>query len=201
MKKSFPRISSADARQFIIDHLTDDTFLGRGGYTLRQNLYVLPYSPTQENDAKDLIKAMCEHDLPLKSVSAENINLYDIVLKFLDEKDIWNALCEAERDADREDIIMMLQDTVSVSDVIQPAVEERLRSSECDLAFITGIGETFPYIRTHALLNKIETDKPIVFVFPGEYRQYADGSTSLDILNIPSQTNGGYYRATSIFEL
>lgn len=201
MTKLFPRISSADARQFIIDRLSDDSFLGRGGYTLRQNLYVLPYSPTQESDAKDLIKAMCEHDLPLQNVRAENINLYDIVLEFLDEQDIWDPLCEAEQDADREDIIMMLQDTVSVSDVIKPVIEERLQSSECDLAFITGIGETFPYIRTHALLNKIETDKPIVLVFPGEYRQYADGSTSLDILNIPSQANGGYYRATSIFDL
>lgn len=201
MTKLFPRISSADARRFIIDRLSDDSFLGRGGYTLRQNLYVLPYSPTQESDAKDLIKAMCEHDLPLHNVRAENINLYDIVLEFLDEQDIWDPLCEAEQDADREDIIMMLQDTVSVSDVIKPVMEERLQSSECDLAFITGIGETFPYIRTHALLNKIETDKPIVLVFPGEYRQYADGSTSLDILNIPSQANGGYYRATSIFDL
>lgn len=201
MTKLFPRISSADARQFITDRLSDDSFLGRGGYTLRQNLYVLPYSPTQESDAKDLIKAMCEHDLPLQNVRAENINLYDIVLEFLDEQDIWDPLCEAEQDADREDIIMMLQDTVSVSDVIKPVIEERLQSSECDLAFITGIGETFPYIRTHALLNKIETDKPIVLVFPGEYRQYADGSTSLDILNIPSQANGGYYRATSIFDL
>ena len=129
------------------------------------------------------------------------MNLYDIVLGFLDEQGMWEPLCEAERDSSRDELIMMLQDTISVSDVIRPAVEARIRESGCDIAFITGVGETFPYVRTHTLLGEIETDKPVVLVFPGEYRQNADGSTSLDILNIPSAANGGYYRATSVFDL
>ena len=85
--------------------------------------------------------------------------------------------------------------------LIKPAVERLIGEAECDIAFITGVGETFPYVRTHTLLGEIDTDTPIVLVFPGEYRQNADGSTSLDILNIPSDANGGYYRATSVFDL
>ncbi len=201
MSKKFEHIGSPDARAFIVERLSDDTLLGRKGYTMRQSTYVLPYPPAQRSYARDLIAAICSDDLPNRGVRAVRVNLYDIVLDYLDSEGMWEPLCEAEQTATRDELIMMLQDTISVSDVIKPAVEAAIDDSACDIAFITGVGETFPFVRTHTLLGEIETDKPVVLVFPGEYRQNADGSTSLDILNIPSEANGGYYRATNVFDL
>ena len=201
MTKKFEHIGSPDARAFIVERLSDDTLLGRKGYTMRQSTYVLPYPPSQRSYARDLIAAICSDDLPTRGVRAVRVNLYDIVLDYLDSEGMWEPLCEAEQTATRDELIMMLQDTISVSDVIKPAVEAAIDDSACDIAFITGVGETFPFVRTHTLLGEIETDKPVVLVFPGEYRQNADGSTSLDILNIPSEANGGYYRATNVFDL
>lgn len=201
MTKKFEHIGSPDARAFIVERLSDDTLLGRKGYTMRQSTYVLPYPPSQRSYARDLIAAICSDDLPNRGVRAVRVNLYDIVLDYLDSEGMWEPLCEAEQTATRDELIMMLQDTISVSDVIKPAVEAAIDDSACDIAFITGVGETFPFVRTHTLLGEIETDKPVVLVFPGEYRQNADGSTSLDILNIPSEANGGYYRATNVFDL
>lgn len=201
MTKKFEHIGSPEARAFIVERLSDDTLLGRKGYTMRQSTYVLPYPPAQRSYARDLIAAICSDDLPNRGVRAVRVNLYDIVLDYLDSEGMWEPLCEAEQTATRDELIMMLQDTISVSDVIKPAVEAAIDDSACDIAFITGVGETFPFVRTHTLLGEIETDKPVVLVFPGEYRQNADGSTSLDILNIPSEANGGYYRATNVFDL
>lgn len=201
MTKKFEHIGSPDARAFIVERLSDDTLLGRKGYTMRQSTYVLPYPPAQRSYARDLIAAISSDDLPNRGVRAVRVNLYDIVLDYLDSEGMWEPLCEAEQTATRDELIMMLQDTISVSDVIKPAVEAAIDDSACDIAFITGVGETFPFVRTHTLLGEIETDKPVVLVFPGEYRQNADGSTSLDILNIPSEANGGYYRATNVFDL
>lgn len=138
---------------------------------------------------------------PTGGVRAAQANLYDIVLDYLDSEGMWEPLCEVERTATRDELIMMLQDTISVMDVIKPAVEAIINEVEWDIVFVTGVGETFPFVRTHTLLGEIEADKPVVLVFPGEYRQNADGSTSLDILNIPSDANGGYYRATNVFDL
>ena len=145
--------------------------------------------------------AICSDDLPNRGVRAVQVNLYDIVLDYLDSEGMWEPLCEAERSATRDELIMMLQDTISVTDVIKPAAEAIIDDSGCDIAFITGVGETFPFVRTHTLLGELEMDKPVVLVFPGEYCQNADGSTSLDILNIPSDANGGYYRATNVLDL
>lgn len=201
MTRKFDHIGSPEARSFIVDRLSDDALLGRSGYTMRQSTYVLPYQPKQQSYARDLIAAICSEDLPNRGVKAIAVNLYDTVLDFLDEQGMWEPLCEAEGTATRDELIMMLQDTISVSEVIRPSVESMIEESGCDLAFITGVGETFPYVRTHTLLGELETAKPVVLVFPGEYRQGSDGSTSLDILNIPSAANGGYYRATSVFDL
>ena len=201
MTRHFDHISSPEARAFIVERLSDDALLGRSGYTMRQATYVLPYPPAQRAYARDLMAAICAEDLPNRGVHAICINLYDIVLDFLDCQGMWESLCEAEATASRDELIMMLQDTINVAEVLKPIVEDRIVESGCDLAFITGVGETFPYIRTHALLGELEVAKPIVLVFPGEYRQNADGSTSLDILSIPSAANGGYYRATNVFDL
>lgn len=201
MTKKFDLIASAEARAFIVERLSEDTLLGRGGYVMRHNIYVLPYPPAQESFAKDLIRAIASEDLPNRGVRALRANLYDIVIDYLDEQGMWAPLCEAEGEASRDELIMMLQDTVSVSEVIAPAIRSAAAERECDIVFITGVGETFPYIRTHTLLGELDLDKPVVLVFPGEYRQNPDGTTSLDILNIPSAANGGYYRATNVFDL
>ena len=202
MARTFEHIASAEARQFIGDRLSDDTLLGRNGYTMRQGLYILNYKPSQERFARDLVKVLSEQDLPARGVQALVINLYDIMLAHLDEQGLWDALIEAEQDAERDDLAIMMQDTVSVSEVIMPAVHAKISAApEADLVFITGVGETFPFIRTHAVLAELETSKPVVLMFPGRYEQRPDGSTALNILDIEQGNSGGYYRATNVFDL
>lgn len=191
-----------DARGFIVERLSDPALLGRNGLNLRQAIYVLPYDPRQEEGARDLIKAIIQTDLPANNVHAVDVNLYDIVLDYLDREGIWGPLTAAEPDCTRSEIIMMFQDAVSAKDVIAPAVNERMASeSDADLFFITGVGETFPYVRTHTVLQNLDTGRPVVLVFPGRFEQSDDGSTSLDILDIDQGTTGGFYRATNVFDL
>ena len=132
MIRKFEHIGSPEARSFIVERLSDDTLLGRKGFTMRQSTYVLPYPPAQRSYARDLVAAICAEDLPNRGVRAAQANLYDIVLDYLDSEGMWEPLCEVERTATRDELIMMLQDTISVMDVIKPAVEGK-RSPLCAL--------------------------------------------------------------------
>lgn len=200
MAREFDHIN--DARGFIVDKLSDDALLGRNGYMMRSQLYILDYDPCQKSYAADLIRAICSDDLPSRGVAPLDINLYDIVLRHLDEQGLWDALVEAEAVTPREDLIEMLQDTVGISEVVAPAVNEAIASTEgIDIAFITGVGETYPYIRTHTLLEEINSPVPVVIVFPGRFERHSDGSTSLNILGLDQGSTGGYYRATRVFDL
>ncbi|MGI6217195.1 MAG: hypothetical protein ACOYIK_06235, partial [Coriobacteriales bacterium] len=80
MSHEFDHINNA--RSFIVDKLSDDALLGRNGYLMRQGLYIIDYKPDQEQFAKDLIKAICETDLPARGVQPVIVNLYDIVLQY-----------------------------------------------------------------------------------------------------------------------
>lgn len=200
MSREFSHIN--DARGFIVDKLSDDALLGRNGYMMRQGLYILDYDPEQQAFAADLIHVICGDDLPSRGVTSVEANLYNIVLEYLDEQDLWQPLIEAEPEIPREDLIMMLQDTVSVSEVVAPAVNGAIaREPGADIAFITGVGETYPYIRTHTLLEELSSPVPVVVVFPGRFERRSDGSTSLNILGLDQGSTGGYYRATRVFDL
>jgi len=191
-----------EARKFIVEHLSDDALLGRTGHLIRESLYVMPFDPSQQKAALELTKAMVEDDFPARGIRARIIDIYDIVLDYLDEQGVWEDLTEAEGEYDRDAIILMLQDTVSAVDVIAPEINRQMSEDpRADLFFLTGVGETFPFIRTHAILAELHGNKPIVLVFPGTFTQDNDGSTALNILGIPQGNTGGYYRATNVFDL
>lgn len=205
MNGRFENITDIKTHQFVRDRLCDIVQTNRTGRSGRSLLYLLPYDPEQQEGARELVDVLVEKDLPANGIEAVDINLYDIVLAYLDEDDTWEPLCEEEPNMERRDIIQLLRDTVSVSDVLAPAIQARIQDGPegrpYDLAIITGVGETYPYVRTHTLLEALDTPVPVVLMFPGKYSRHSDGGTSLDILDIPSRGNGGHYRATNVFDL
>ena len=200
MRKEFDHISQA--RQFIVDRLSDDALLGRGGRLLREGKYLLPYDPTQEDAAGELMEAITKVDLPARNVRAHIIDLYQIVLDHLDATCYWDAICEVEGQITRDEMIQMLQDAASAEHVIAPKVNEEIEAhQEADIFFIHGVGETFPYVRTNKVIGLTSARKPVVLWFPGTYDRALDGSPTLNILNIEQGNTGGHYRATNVFDL
>ena len=92
MTRKFEHIGAPEARSFIVERLSDDALLGRKGFTMRQSTYVLPYPPSQRSYARDLVAAVCADDLPNRGVRAAQVNLYDIVLDYLDSQGMWEPL-------------------------------------------------------------------------------------------------------------
>ena len=57
---------------------------------------------------------------------------------------------------------------------IAPAIRAKIEDGAFDIFFLTGIGEVFPYIRSHNVLNNLQsvvTGKPMLMFFPGRYEQ------------------------------
>jgi len=67
--------------------------------------------------------------------------------------------------------------------------------------FITGVGQVFPYIRSHTVLNNLQSkakDKPTVMFFPGEYKQSIVEGASLNLFD--RLQDDKYYRAFDIYK-
>ena len=82
-----------------------------------------------------------------------------------------------------------------------PAIAAKLDAADFDVLFLSGIGEVFPYIRSHNVLNNLQSTaktKPTVMFFPGEYRFSLEHGASLELFGLLHDDK--YYRAFNIFE-
>ena len=79
-------------------------------------------------------------------------------------------------------------------------VAEKMKAVHFDVMFISGVGEVFPYIRSHNVLNNLQStakEKPTVMFFPGAYIHSLEGGASLDLFG--KLQDDKYYRAFNIY--
>ena len=117
------------------------------------------------------------------------------------ERGVWDRVLAAEPEQDKADFREMLQGMLDPQLHIAPAIRDRLAQADFDIFFLTGIGEVFPYIRSHNVLNNLQsvvTGKPMLMFFPGRYEQSDTLGSSLVLFG--RLKDDQYYRAKNILE-
>lgn len=143
-----------------------------------------------------------------RGVRVLDINLYDLSIELLQAREgsgdgsrLWDELLVVEADVEKDDLLELLQNVLGIEDYLIPAIGERLQRADFDVLFLSGIGEVFPYIRSHNVLNNLQStakDKPTVLFFPGDYRHSLEQGASLELFGLLHDDK--YYRAFNIFE-
>ena len=67
--------------------------------------------------------------------------------------------------------------------------------------FLTGIGEVFPFVRSHTVLNNLQTvvsEKPMLMFFPGRYEVSATQGSALVLFG--QLKDDSFYRAKRILD-
>lgn len=81
-----------------------------------------------------------------------------------------------------------------------PAIAQKMKEATFDVIFITGVGEVFPYIRSHNVLNNLQStakQQPTVMFFPGAYTHSLEDGASLELFG--RLHDDKYYRAFNIY--
>lgn len=143
-----------------------------------------------------------------RGVKVLEINLYDLSIELLQTREgssegsqLWDEILTIEPNVDKDNLLELLQNVLSIEEYLIPAIGQRLRETDFDVLFLSGIGEVFPYIRSHNVLNNLQStakDKPTVLFFPGEYRHSLENGASLELFGLLHDDK--YYRAFNIFE-
>lgn len=160
---------------------------------------------------RQLINTLGNLSLPCiggRGVKVLEINLYDLSIELLQAREgssegsrLWDEILTIEPDVDKDSLLELLQNVLGIEEYLIPAIGERLRETAFDVLFLSGIGEVFPYIRSHNVLNNLQStakDKPTVLFFPGEYRHSLENGASLELFGLLHDDK--YYRAFNIFE-
>ena len=144
-----------------------------------------------------LIKKLSEFDVKVLS-----INIYDLTVELLKQTGDWDWYIKNETTITKDRLKEDLQSILDVETVVTPAITELMNKSDYDVMFLTGIGEVFPYIRSHNILNNLQRfakDRPTLMFFPGEYINYQNTGSTLNLF--AKLMDDKYYRAANIYEI
>jgi len=179
--------------------LSSRRFLQMEGLSNEVPFFIYPYEP---EDALEVAKSKkrIKNRLSNKGIVVREVNLYDLSVEILKERGVWERLLALEPEQDKDDFRELLQGLLDPQQHLAPAIRAKL-DGDFDIFFLTGIGEVFPYIRSHNVLNNLQsvvTGKPMLMFFPGRYEQSATLGSSLVLF--ARFKDDQYYRAKNILE-
>ena len=188
-----------DRYQHLLTVIGSECFLKMQGLGNEVPFFVCPYRPEDAVDMARLQRQLI-NKLAQIGIDVLDINLYDLAVQILKKEGDWEWCMEKEQSISKEELKEELQSMLDVETVLTPAIEEAMTASEFQVMFISGVGEVFPYIRSHNVLNNLQKtakEKPTVMFFPGEYTHSLESGASLELFG--RLHDDKYYRAFNIY--
>jgi hypothetical protein len=183
----------------LLETIRSERFLKMQGLGNEVPFFICPFRP-QEFEEMSKIYGMLVKNLKNQNIQVLKVNLYDLTVEMLKERDVWDRIIETEKSITKDELRELLQAVLDPETHLIPAIGEKMAAQDFDVMFITGVGEVFPYIRSHTVLNNLQStakEKPTVMFFPGEYKHSLDEGASLDLFG--RLHDDKYYRAFNIY--
>lgn len=155
--------------------------------------YISSYNPNQEIKVFAEVERLINR-LKISGVSVYEINLFSLVIEMLKDRGILDKIIDKEPDLSKDKLYKTIQGAIDTQKYLIPKIEELTTNNPSNIVFLTGIGQVYPFIRSHSILNNLQNsikDRPTVMFFPGIY----DG-TSLSLFGKLKDDN--YYRAFNL---
>jgi len=215
MTSTISQAPLAQRFEHLLAVMSSERFLHMRGLNNDLPFYICEYPASEAADVQRLQQQLANRlqnlSVPAlggRGIKVLEINLYDLCIELLQAREgsddgtsLWDDILRVEPEVDKDQLLELLQNVLGIEDYLIPAIGQRLHQAEYDVLFLSGIGEVFPYIRSHNVLNNLQStakDKPTVLFFPGEYRHSLAQGASLELFGLLHDDK--YYRAFNIFE-
>lgn len=190
------QMSTNIARDF--DHLRErfanEDFLNNRGLANEVGFYVLPYDPSCELEvrqhAAELVAESQGSDSPYRIVER---SLWQVLLQICENKKILAKIPALEAKRGSDALLSRLQ-KIATPALFAKTMDYEPHERGRDVLLVTGVGEVYPFVRAHAVLECAQSvfeDIPVVLLYPGRY----DGQ-QLHLFD--RIDDGNYYRAFNI---
>ena len=188
-----------DRFQHLLTIISGQRFLQKQGLGNEVPFFICPYKP-EEYIQMERLQRQIVNQLSQTGVRVLEINLYDLSIEILKDRGIWEQLLEMEASVSKDQLKELLQGVLDPEAHLVPAMAVKLAIIEFDVLFLSGVGEVFPYIRSHNVLNNLQStakEKLTVMFFPGDYTHSLESGASLDLFG--KLHDDKYYRAFNIY--
>lgn len=180
------------------EKLSDPKILSNKGLGNEVGFYIFDYEPEDElvvRDAIPYIKKQIQKDNP--GTKIQEFDLFDIVLAFFEERGYMDKNFKMEEKKGSEFLYDKMKKALKLAtdnDWIVKYIREHM--DEDAMIFITGVGKAYPIVRSHTVLNNLQTvveKKPLIMFYPGHYE---NGGLRL----FSRFMDDNYYRAFKLIE-
>ena len=180
------------------DNLISVNSLMRQGRANEIPFYIFDYNPKDEiNVRKEVVK--------IKSRNSEIVefDLYEMMLSIIEEEGYLEDVLRMEKDYDKDILLReIFQPLLSVEENDNRLIEmfkERATDDGKHIVLITGVGKAFPIIRSHTILNNLQSvfrNNPVVMMYPGRY----EIKKAMTLRLFERLDDDNYYRAFPLVE-
>jgi len=187
----------------VYDHLlkvvSSRRFLLKQGLGNEIPFFICPYSPANQIEMEQTRKQLV-NQLKQAGITILDINLFDVSIALLKERKIWDKIVSTETALEKDKLKDLLRNVLDPEAHLVPRIARLIDDvKNYDAMFISGVGEVYPYIRSHTILNNLQStakQQPTVMFFPGTYTHSVTAGASLDLFG--RLRDDKYYRAFNI---
>ncbi len=191
-------MSPKERSEHLFKVITSERFLNKQGLGNEVPFFICPY-PAQEGLSMDEDRQDLVTRIGHAGVKVLDLSLYDISLELLEERGILEEVLQIEPKTDKSELKELLQNVLDPQEHLIPKIGAEIEATPHDVIFISGVGEVYPYIRSHNVLNNLQStakDRPTVLFFPGRYTHALATGAALDLFG--QLHDDKYYRAFNI---
>lgn len=188
-----------ERQEHLLAIISSERFLKMQGLGNEVPFFICPFKPNEALEMGRLGNQLM-NQLGNMGIRVLKINLYDLSIELLKERGVWDRVLTVEETITKDELKELLQGVLDPESHLIPAIAEKMAQEEFEVMFITGVGEVFPYIRSHTVLSNLQStakERPTVMFFPGNYAHSLEKGASLDLFG--RLQDDKYYRAFNIY--
>ncbi|MBD5099705.1 MAG: DUF1788 domain-containing protein [Clostridiales bacterium] len=153
------------------DRMISVEALTRYGTANDLKFYIFDYNPKDELVVRKEVKKLKE-----RNPNIIEFDLYDMMMQIIDDEGYMEDIIRMEQEYDRKLLLSeIFQPLLSVEEADNRLLEmfiDRAEDNGDKIVLITGIGKSYPVIRSHTILNNLQSifrRNPVVMMYPGRF--------------------------------
>lgn len=160
--------------------------------------YIFDYSPRDELLVRKEVRKLKERNPAIRE-----FDLYEMMLQIIEEEGYMEDVLRMEKEYDKDLLLReVFQPLLSVEEennAFLDKFKEAVPDDGNSIILITGVGKAFPVIRSHTILNNLQSifrRNPVVMMYPGRY----EIKEKMTLKLFERLDDDNYYRAFPLVE-
>lgn len=160
--------------------------------------YIFDYNPKDELIVRKEVKKVIE-----RNPNIIEFDLYEMMMQIIEDEGYMDDVIRMEKEYDRNLLLSeIFQPLLSVEEEENRLIEmfkEKAADTGGKIVLITGVGKSYPIIRSHTILNNLQSvfrHNPVVMMYPGRY----EIKNAMTLRLFERLDDDNYYRAFPLVE-